>query len=83
MITVLSENGVVFNYDNYNYCNELPYHQSEMYQKYLFNEVSKTENQVYRSVRILFRNLGFDNENYNTKNRKPLHKKNIKKNCTG
>lgn len=54
------------------YPDEIPFHPSEAYPEYSQGKLACQENQVYRGVRELFHQLGFDSKNFNTPTWNPL-----------
>lgn len=54
------------------YPRQSPYHPSENFPEYPFDETSDEPNFAYEGVRQLFEQLGYDKDNYGTKNWNPL-----------
>jgi len=56
-----------------NYCEDAPFHPSEIFPEYPFGEsFSAVPNPAYQAVRKLFVELGYDHENYGTRQWNPL-----------
>ncbi len=65
--------GVYVYHDNeMNYPGNAPYHPSEKYPEYPFEEINSEINSVYDGVRNLFLLMGLDKENYGNRNWDPL-----------
>ena len=62
----------VYHESKMNYPGQAPYHPSEKYPEYLFEEINSGINPVYGDVRNLFFSMGLDKENYGKSSWNPL-----------